>query len=153
MLVFQNKGMAAIMVYQTNPPGIDLYFYANTIICFSNPIWLLVTWVKMLYIVGGIVNNLKLITGAWTQFWMPNYFVCLFHVRIKDWFTHRKELLFWEMETSRHSNRESANLHHWNFTSFNLLLLLSRLLISFSPGNRELNGQNRALCYILMIVH
>ena len=23
MLVFQNKGMAAMMVYQTNPPGID----------------------------------------------------------------------------------------------------------------------------------
>ena len=48
MLVFQNKGMAAMMVYQTNPPGIELYFYANTFFCFSNPIWLLVTWVKTL---------------------------------------------------------------------------------------------------------
>ena len=43
MLVFQNKEMAAMMVYQTNPLGIDLYFYANTFFCFSNPIWLLVT--------------------------------------------------------------------------------------------------------------
>ena len=43
MLVFQNKEMAAMMVYQTNPPGIELYFYANTFFCFSNPIWLLVT--------------------------------------------------------------------------------------------------------------
>ena len=43
MLVFQNKEMAAMMVYQTNPPGIELYFYANTCFCFSNPIWLLVT--------------------------------------------------------------------------------------------------------------
>ena len=29
MLVFQNKEMAAMMVYQTNHPGIDLYFYAK----------------------------------------------------------------------------------------------------------------------------
>ena len=43
MLVFQNKEMAAMMVYQTNPPGIELYFYANTFFCFGNPIWLLVT--------------------------------------------------------------------------------------------------------------
>ena len=46
MLVFQNKGMAAMMVYQTNPSGIELYFYAKSLLCFSNPIWLLVTWVK-----------------------------------------------------------------------------------------------------------
>ena len=37
MLVYLNKGMAAMMVYQTNPPGIGLYFYANTFFCFSNP--------------------------------------------------------------------------------------------------------------------
>ena len=30
MLVFQNKEMAAMMVHQTNPPGIEIYFYANT---------------------------------------------------------------------------------------------------------------------------
>ena len=43
MLVFQNKEMAAMMVYQTNPPGIELYFYANTFFSFRKPIWLLVT--------------------------------------------------------------------------------------------------------------
>ena len=43
MLVFQDKGMAAMMVYQTNPPGIELYFYANTFLCFNNTIWMLVT--------------------------------------------------------------------------------------------------------------
>ena len=43
MLVFQNKKMAAMMVYQTNPPEIELHFYANTFLCFSDPIWLLVT--------------------------------------------------------------------------------------------------------------
>ena len=43
MLVFQNKEMAAMMVYQTNPPGIALYFYANTSFCFSNPIRLVIT--------------------------------------------------------------------------------------------------------------
>ena len=29
MLMFQNKEMAATMVYQTNPLEIKLYFYAN----------------------------------------------------------------------------------------------------------------------------
>ena len=31
MLVNQNKEMAATMVYQTNPPEIELYFSANTL--------------------------------------------------------------------------------------------------------------------------
>ena len=35
------------MVYQTEPPGIKVYFYGN---CFSNPIWLLVMLVKTLYL-------------------------------------------------------------------------------------------------------
>ena len=30
MLVYRNKGTAAILVYQANPLGIELYFYANT---------------------------------------------------------------------------------------------------------------------------
>ena len=34
MLVFQNKEMAAMMVYQTNPLGSELYFYANTFFFF-----------------------------------------------------------------------------------------------------------------------
>ena len=43
MLVFQNKEMVAMMVYQSNPPGIKLHFYANIFFCFCNPMWLLVT--------------------------------------------------------------------------------------------------------------
>ena len=43
MLVYLNKRMAAMMVCQTNPLEIELYFYANTFYCFSNPIWQLVT--------------------------------------------------------------------------------------------------------------
>ena len=34
--MFQNKGMAASLVYQTNPPGIYLYLHANIFFCFSN---------------------------------------------------------------------------------------------------------------------
>ena len=43
MLVFQKKEMAAMILYQANPPGIELYFCANAFFCFSNTIWLLVT--------------------------------------------------------------------------------------------------------------
>ena len=31
MLVYLKKEMAAMIVYQTNPPGIELYFYAVTL--------------------------------------------------------------------------------------------------------------------------
>ena len=34
--MFQNKETAAILVYQTNPPRIELYFYANIFFCFKN---------------------------------------------------------------------------------------------------------------------
>ena len=43
MLVSQNKEMAAMLVFQTKPLGIELYFYANTLFCFSKPIWPVVT--------------------------------------------------------------------------------------------------------------
>ena len=36
MLVCLNKEMKAVMMYQTNPPGIELYFYANTFFCFKS---------------------------------------------------------------------------------------------------------------------
>ena len=49
MLVYKNRGMAAILVYKANPLGIELYFYANTFFCFIEPIWPLVTWVKTIY--------------------------------------------------------------------------------------------------------
>ena len=39
----QNKGTAAILVYQAHLLGIELYFYANILFCFIKPIWPLVT--------------------------------------------------------------------------------------------------------------
>ena len=36
MLVSQNKEMAAMLVSQTKPLGIELYFYANTYFCSVN---------------------------------------------------------------------------------------------------------------------
>ena len=35
MLVTLNKGMAAMLVSPINPPGIELYSYANVFFCFS----------------------------------------------------------------------------------------------------------------------
>ena len=49
MLVSQNKEMAAMLVSQTKPLGIELYFDANTFLCFSKPIWPVVTWMITLY--------------------------------------------------------------------------------------------------------
>ena len=43
ILVFKNKLKAAILVYQTSPLGIELYFYAKIVFCLSKPIWRLVT--------------------------------------------------------------------------------------------------------------
>ena len=39
----------AILVYQANPLGIELYFYANTFFCFIEPIWPLVAFVTTIY--------------------------------------------------------------------------------------------------------
>ena len=43
ILVSQNKEMAAMLVSQTKPLGIELYFCVNTFFCFSKPIWPVVT--------------------------------------------------------------------------------------------------------------
>ena len=43
MLVFQNKEMKAMLVSQTKPLGIELYFYANTFFSFSKLVWPVVT--------------------------------------------------------------------------------------------------------------
>ena len=49
MLVFQNKETAAILVYQTNPWVIELYFYENNFFCFIKLASILITRVKTLY--------------------------------------------------------------------------------------------------------
>ena len=43
MLVSKNKEMAAMLVSQTEPLEIELYFYVNTFFCVSKPIWPVVT--------------------------------------------------------------------------------------------------------------
>ena len=40
MLVYRNKGTAAILVYQANPLGIELYFYVNGHVS-ENALWAL----------------------------------------------------------------------------------------------------------------
>ena len=35
MLVYQNKETVTILMYQANPLGIEMYFYANTFFCFT----------------------------------------------------------------------------------------------------------------------
>ena len=35
MLVYLNKGTAAMLVSPRNPPGIELYSYANVFFCFG----------------------------------------------------------------------------------------------------------------------
>ena len=51
MLVTLNKGMAAMLVSPINPPGIELYSYANVFFCFGWKTCSLIDWVKtLLYI-------------------------------------------------------------------------------------------------------
>ena len=49
ILLFQNKGKSAMLVYQTDALEIELCFYPNIVFSFSKPIWPLVTWVKTRY--------------------------------------------------------------------------------------------------------
>ena len=43
MLVSLNNGTAIMLVYPTNPPGIELYYHANVFFCFSGKTRLLIT--------------------------------------------------------------------------------------------------------------
>ena len=43
VLVFLNNGTAAMLVYPTNPPGIDFYYPANAFFCFGGTTRLLIT--------------------------------------------------------------------------------------------------------------
>ena len=54
--------MVAILLHQSEPLVIELYFYATITVCFSKPLWLLVKWVKMLYI------HLYKNTRIWSRF-------------------------------------------------------------------------------------
>ena len=43
MLVYLNNGTAAMLLYPTNPPGIELYCHANVFFCFGGKTRLLIT--------------------------------------------------------------------------------------------------------------
>ena len=43
ILVSLNKGTAAMLVFSTNPPGIELFYHANVIFCFGGKTRLLIT--------------------------------------------------------------------------------------------------------------
>ena len=48
MLVSLNEGTAVMLVAPTNPPGIELYSYANVFFCLGWKTCSLITWVKIL---------------------------------------------------------------------------------------------------------
>ena len=50
ILVFQNNETVAMLVYQTNPVGIELFSYVKTFFSSNKFALLLATCVKMLYI-------------------------------------------------------------------------------------------------------
>ena len=41
--ILQNNEMAAMLVYQTNPVGVQLFSYVNTFFCSNKCAWLLDT--------------------------------------------------------------------------------------------------------------
>jgi len=45
----QNNETAAMLVFQTNPVGVELFSYVNTFFYSKKFAWLLATWVKTLY--------------------------------------------------------------------------------------------------------
>ena len=46
ILVYLNNEKSAILVFQTNPVGVELFCNANTFFCFMKQIWPLVTCEK-----------------------------------------------------------------------------------------------------------
>ena len=49
ILVLQNNETAAMLVYQTNPVGVQLFCYVNTFFCYNKFAWLLDTSVNTAY--------------------------------------------------------------------------------------------------------
>ena len=48
-MVLQNNKMAAVLVFQKNPLGIEVFSYVNAFFCSNEFTWMLATWVKTLY--------------------------------------------------------------------------------------------------------
>ena len=91
ILVFQNKETAAILVSQTSPFGVELYFYAKIVFCSSIPIWRLVTWVKTLYTprkfhqTKSPFYRIKKTTRVWNGLW---FHLFLFILHLSLWGKH-----------------------------------------------------------------
>jgi len=49
--------MAAMLVSQTNPVGVELFSYVNTFFCSNKFARLLATWVKTLYCIRCLLQN------------------------------------------------------------------------------------------------
>jgi len=67
-LVFQNNETVAMLVYQTNPVGVQLFSYVNTFFCSNKFAWVLDTWLHTLYrclitglfaIILNVINHFK----------------------------------------------------------------------------------------------
>ena len=57
MLEPLNKETAAMLEPRPNPPGIQLYYYANVFFCFRWKTWMLITWVKTNNKPGGFLGS------------------------------------------------------------------------------------------------
>lgn len=61
ILVSQNNEMAAMLVYQTNPVGIELLSYLNTSFCSNKFAFLMARRVRMLYFIFSLIISLYFI--------------------------------------------------------------------------------------------
>ena len=119
MLAFQNKGMAAMMVYQTNPPGIELYFYANTFLYFSNPIWLQSRlWKRSVTVIITTVSLIAVASTTTTQLNKvepkANYGAsgCRYTVHVWPWSTAYSQLesaVSWFLQTEGNRGNPEKN--------------------------------------------
>ena len=75
---FSHDVTVAMLVYQANPLGIELYFCANTFFCFIKPIRPLVTWVKTLHFIVCFTTCL----ATYLITWFASNFIMIFHVLI-----------------------------------------------------------------------
>ena len=46
-----------MLVFQTNPVGIELFSYVNAFFCSNKFAYILATWVKTIYIIGESLND------------------------------------------------------------------------------------------------
>jgi len=62
--VSQNNETAAMLVFQTNPVGVELFSYVNTFFCSNKFAWLLATRVKTFFNPTAVISSLDFLTTA-----------------------------------------------------------------------------------------